>query len=70
MQIPRLVGTVMDPVAPSRETEEPITVTRTEIIYGRRVRVLEHAAKSGNGAETCRTFGISRETLYEWKNPG
>ena len=45
-------------------------MTRTEIIYGRRVRVLEHAAKSGNVAETCRTFGISRETLYEWKNPG
>jgi hypothetical protein len=39
----------MDPVAPSRETEEPITVTRTEIIYGRRVRVLEH----GGIVKTC-----------------
>jgi transposase InsO family protein len=43
-------------------------VTPTEIIYRRRVRVLEHAAETGNVAETCRTFGISRKTFYEWKN--
>ena len=38
-------------------------MTRDEIIYHRRVRVLEHAAETGNVAETCRTFGISRKTL-------
>ncbi len=43
-------------------------MTPTEIIYRRRVRVLEHAAATGNVAETCRTFGISRKTFYEWKH--
>jgi hypothetical protein len=42
-------------------------VTRDQIIYQRRVRVLDHAAESGNVAETCRTFGISRKTFYEWR---
>jgi transposase InsO family protein len=42
-------------------------VTPTEIIYRRRVRVLEHAAETGNVSLTCRTFGISRKTFYEWK---
>lgn len=42
-------------------------MTPTEIIYRRRVRVLEHAAKTRNVAETCRTFGISRTRYYEWK---
>jgi transposase InsO family protein len=45
---------------------EPITVTRDQIIHHRRVRVLAHAEKSGNVSETCRTFGISRKTFYEW----
>ena len=43
-------------------------MTPTEIIYRRRVRVLEHAAKHGNVSETCRVFGISRTRFYEWKN--
>lgn len=43
-------------------------MTRDQIIYQRRVRVLEHAAASGNVALTCRTFGISRKTFYEWRN--
>jgi transposase InsO family protein len=43
-------------------------VTPTEIIYRRRVRVLEHAGKTGNVSETCRVFGISRTRFYEWKN--
>ena len=30
--------------------------------------VLEHAQKSGNVAETCRVFGISRTRYYQWKN--
>jgi hypothetical protein len=68
LHIPHSVGAVMDPVAPTTETKEPITVTPIEIIYHRRVRVLEHAAKTGNVAETCRTFGISRKTFYGWKN--
>ncbi len=47
---------------------EPITVTRDQIIYQRRVRVLEHAAETGNVALTCRTFGISRTRFYEWRS--
>ena len=43
-------------------------MTRDEIIYHRRVRVLEHAKKTGNVSETCRIFGISRKTFYEWQN--
>ena len=42
-------------------------MTRDQIIYQRRVRALEHAAETGNVALTCRTFGISRKTFYEWR---
>ena len=47
---------------------EPITMTPAEIIYQRRVAVLDHAARTGNVAETCRIFGISRTRYYQWKN--
>ncbi|MGO8825190.1 MAG: helix-turn-helix domain-containing protein [Acidimicrobiales bacterium] len=30
--------------------------------------MLAHAQRSGNVAETCRTFGISRTRYHEWKN--
>jgi transposase InsO family protein len=50
-----------------QETKEPITVTHTEIIYRRRLAVLEHAQRTGNVAEACRVFGISRTRYYEWK---
>ena len=42
-------------------------MTRDQIIYQRRVRVLEHATETGNVALTCRTFGISRKAFYEWR---
>jgi transposase InsO family protein len=58
----------MDPVVPSTDPEESITVTPAEIIYHRRVQVLAHAEKTGNVAETCRTFGISRTRFYQWRN--
>src|SRR5256714_13588692 len=63
-------GAVMDPLAPTRETKESITVTPNEIIYQRRLRVLEHAQASGNVSETCRVFGISRTRFYEWRGEG
>jgi hypothetical protein len=47
---------------------EPITMTPAEIIYQRRIAVLEHAQRTGNVAETCRVFGISRTRYYQWKN--
>ena len=33
----------------------------------RKRRVLTHAEQSGNVSKTCRYFGISRETFYQWK---
>jgi transposase InsO family protein len=43
-------------------------VTPTEIIYRRRLRALDHAKRSGNVAETCRVFGVSRKTFNEWRS--
>ena len=42
-------------------------MTPAEIIYQRRLAVLEHAQRTGNVAETCRVFGISRTRYYSWK---
>jgi hypothetical protein len=42
-------------------------VTRAEIIYQRRLAVLDYAARVENVAEACRVFGISRTRYYEWK---
>lgn len=42
-------------------------MTRDQIIYQRRLRVLSHAEESGNVAETCRIFGVSRTRFYEWQ---
>jgi len=41
-------------------------VTHEDIVYDRRVRLIEHAAKIGNVAEACRVFGVSRNTYYQW----
>jgi transposase InsO family protein len=41
-------------------------VTHEDIVYDRRVRLIEYAAKIGNVAEACRVFGVSRNTYYEW----
>jgi transposase InsO family protein len=46
---------------------ETITVTPEQIIYHRRLAVLEHADRCGNVSEACRTFGVSRTRYYEWK---
>ena len=41
-------------------------MTHEDIVYDRRVRLIEYAAKIGNVAEACRVFGVSRNTYYEW----
>jgi transposase InsO family protein len=41
-------------------------VTHEDIVYDRRVRLIEYAAKIGNVAEACRVFGVSRNSYYEW----
>jgi hypothetical protein len=52
-------GVAVDPVVPTKEPEEPTAVTPSEIIFHRRVRVSEHAAKT-SVSETHRVFGVSR----------
>lgn len=43
-------------------------MTHDDIVYDRRVRVIEYAAKIGNVSEACRVFGVSRKTYYAWIN--
>jgi hypothetical protein len=43
-------------------------VTPAEIIYQRRLAVLDHAQRTGNVSEACRVFSVSRTRYYEWKN--
>lgn len=42
--------------------------TSAEIIYHRRVRLLELADEIGNISEACRQIGVSRTRYYAWKN--
>ena len=65
LQVPLLVGLVVDPLVPTKEPQESTTVTPAEIIYHRRVQVLDRAGQT-SVAEACRTFGISRTTSYRW----
>ena len=41
-------------------------MTHDDIVYDRRVRLINHAAEIGNVTEACRIFGVSRKTYYEW----
>ena len=43
-------------------------MTHEDIVYDRRVRLIEYAAKIGNVSEACRVFGVSRKSYYEWIN--
>lgn len=41
--------------------------TSAEIIYHRRVRLLDLAEELDNISEACRQIGVSRTRYYEWK---
>ena len=41
-------------------------MTHEDIVYDRRVQLIEYAAKIDNVAEACRVFGVSRKSYYEW----
>lgn len=41
-------------------------MTHDDIVYDRRVRLINYAAEIGNVTEACRVFGVSRKTFYEW----
>lgn len=43
-------------------------VTHEDLVYDRRVRLIEYAAKTGNITQACRVFGVSRKSYYEWIN--
>jgi transposase-like protein len=65
LQVPRLVGLVVDPLVPTKEPQESTTVTPAEIIYHRRVQVLDYAGRT-SVSDACRTFGVSRTSDYRW----
>lgn len=41
-------------------------MTHDDIVYDRRVRLLDYAAKCGNVTDACQVFGVSRKTYYQW----
>jgi hypothetical protein len=58
----------MDSLVPTKETRKPITMTTSdEVIFHRRVRLLELADELGNISAACRHLGVSRTRFYEWK---
>jgi hypothetical protein len=65
LQVPLWVGPVVDPWVPAKVPKETTTVTPAEIIYHRRVQVLDHAGKT-SVTNACRTFGVSRTSYYRW----
>jgi transposase len=44
-----------------------MSAPKTEREIQRKLKVLSHAVDSKNVSKTCRYFGISRDTFYEWK---
>jgi hypothetical protein len=60
LQIPLLVGLVVDPLVPTKEPQEPTTVTPAEIIYQRRVRVLDRAGAGQQLVGVVAEVGIQR----------
>jgi transposase-like protein len=42
-------------------------VTQAERDVRRKLRVLRHAQETGNVSKTCRYFGVSRTSFYDWK---
>ena len=41
-------------------------MTHEDIVYDRRIRLIEYAAKIDNVAEARLVFVVSRKTYYEW----
>ena len=42
-------------------------MTQAQRDIRRKLKVLEHARQTGNISRTCRYFGVSRQTFYQWK---
>jgi len=41
-------------------------VTHEDIVYDRRVRLLNYAAQIDDVTQACRVFGVSRKSYYQW----
>ena len=41
-------------------------MTHEDIVYDRRVRLINYAAQIDNVTEACRVFGVSRKSYYKW----
>ncbi len=41
-------------------------MTHEDIVYDRRIRLIEYAAQCGNVTHACQVFGVSRKTYYQW----
>ena len=47
-------------------SKETGTVLDSDVLYGFRLRLFDHAREVGV-SQACRTFGIHRSTYYRWK---
>jgi transposase InsO family protein len=65
LQVPLLVGLVVDPMIPPKEPQESTTMTPAEIIHHRRVQVLDRAGQT-SVTEAVHSFGVSRTTYNRW----
>ena len=43
-------------------------MSEAQRLVQKRLRVLEHAQKTGKVHKTCRYFGIARSSFYRWKS--
>lgn len=41
-------------------------MTHEDIVYDRRVRLINYAAKIDNVTQACQVFGVSRKSYYQW----
>lgn len=41
-------------------------MTHSDIVYDRRVRLIQYAAECGNVSHACRVFGVSGKSYYQW----
>ena len=50
-----------------QRAKEPTTTTPNDVIYQRRVALLAEVDRTGNVAESCQRFCLSRTRYYEWR---
>lgn len=49
-------------------SKETGTMLDSDVLYGFRLRLFDHARELGNISAACRTFGVHRSTYYRWKH--